>query len=157
MADYLTLAVLQNALGARYVLQHTDDDKDGVADTDVLASLISVSESDINIRINKGFVLPITVIDHGQRAYDSVVWLCIRAFKYHCHARRNTVEEQVANDYDMTLKQAEAMAKGGLALPGDPPVQRTSPESSQGSHRVLADVTTKPSNRSWTRDETGNM
>lgn len=157
MTDYLTLTVVQNALGIRFVKQHTDDDKDGTPDPDVLTSLYSVAEADVNIRLNKGFVLPITVSEHGQRAYDAVVWLCIRAFKYHCHARRSTVDEQIANDYDMTLKQAENMAKGSLALPGDPPVTRSSPESPQGSKRLLANVSTRPANRSWSRDETGNM
>ena len=157
MADYLTLTVVQNALGTRFVLQHTDDDKDGTPDTDVLAALYKAAESDINIRVNKGYVLPITVVDHGQMAYDAMENLCIGAFKYRCHLRRSTVDEQIANDYEMTLKSAEAMGKGGLAMPGDPPVQRTSPESSQGSHRLMATTSTKPSNRSWTRDETGNM
>ena len=157
MADYLTQTVLENALGVRFVLQHTDDDKDGSVDSAVLAMLIKAAESDIHDCLNKGYVIPITVADHGQRAYDAVEALCVRAFKYHCHLRRSTVDEQVANDYDKVIQLADNMAKGARALPGDPPVTRSSPESTQGSNRLLANVTNKPANRVWSRDETGNM
>ena len=53
-------------------------------------------------------------------------------------------------------KVAEAMAKGGLAMPGIPPVPRGG-ESPGGSARLLRDTSTKPDSRSWSRDDTGNM
>ncbi len=157
MADYLTQAILEARYGTQRVKEFLDDDGDGVVDTTRLDAVIADSEADVNACLNKGYVIPINVTDHGQRAYDAVVSLCARAAEYHMAVRRGQVPDSVRDRYDTTLRLALEMAKGVRALPGEPPVPRTSPESSQASHRLLATTDPKPVNRVWSRDDTGNM
>lgn len=157
MADYLTQTILENALSARTVIQCTDDLKTGSVNTTVLAQVIADTESDVNPRINKGFILPITVVDHGQRAFDAVMSFCIRVAKYHLYLRRNLVNEALANDYSEALKSAEKMGRGNLALPGDPPVPRSSPEALRVTSGSISTrtATTRPANRRWTKESQG--
>jgi len=159
MADYITQTDIERYCGGSdVVIQLTDDAGTGSVVTAVLDECIADAEADVNARLNKGYTLPITVVDHGQMAFDTVKQLCLRTVRYHLMMRRpETVTEVMANDYHEALKTAEAMAKGGHALPGDPPVQRSSPESSSGQNRIMADRSTKPTNRNWDRDTTGNM
>lgn len=157
MADYLTQAILEARYGTQRVKEYLDDDGDGAIDATRLSAIIADAEADINACLNKGYSLPITVADHGQRAFDAVVSLCTRAAEYHMANRRGGVTDAISDRYDTTLRIALEMAKGARALPGDPPVPRSSSEATKGSHRILAEVSVKPANRTWSRDETGNM
>lgn len=157
MADYLSQTILQNALGAKFVIQSTDDAGTGSVNTTVLAQVIAAAESDVNARLNTGYVLPITVSDHGQRAFDAVVSFCVRVAKYHLLYRRNLIKEAAANDYSEALKSCERMAKGNIAMPGDPPVPRSSPESPQVQYESISTRTAinRPNNRRWTKESQG--
>jgi len=161
MADYLDLTICTNAVGGTGALARlTNDAGAGTVDTTVLAQLIAAAEADVNACIYKGFQGPITVVDHGQRAYDTIVQLCTRVFKYHAFTRREIVQpdSQIQKDYETAISLAIEMAKGKKALAGIPPVVRTSPESPSVSDGNVSDLdsTARPASRRWTRESQGN-
>jgi phage gp36-like protein len=161
MADYLTQAICEVAVGGAGVLVKLTNDAGGATtDATVLAQLIAAAEADVNACIYKGFQGPITVVDHGQRAYDTIVQLCSRVFKYHAFSRREIVQpdSQIQKDYDTAISLAIEMAKGKKALAGIPPVPRGSPESPSISNGNVndQDTATRPASRRWTRESQGN-
>jgi phage gp36-like protein len=161
VAEYLTQTIMERHLGTNRLVQLTNDTGAGnVVDTDVLAQCMEDAEAEANMLVNTGFTIPITVAEHGQRAYDTMVMICKRICTYHLSKRRPEIldpDGTIAFDYKEVKKVAEKMAKGGHAMPGEPPVQRSSPEAPSASGRLLVDDSTKPNNRKWARDDTGNM
>jgi len=157
MADYLTQTILERRYGERAIIQVTNDAGTDSVDTDVLDALIADTEADVASLVGV-FPDPITVADHGQRAYDAMVQLCSRAFWYHATERRQSMRtDSVRQDYELVIVAAKEMKKGIRALPGDPPVTRSTSESPIARHDTLADVTAvnRPASRRWTRESQG--
>lgn len=160
MADYLTQTILENAFGAKRVIELTDDAGTGAVVTAVLDGVIAAAEADVNACLNKGYTLPITVVDHGQAAYDTVVQLCVRVARYHLYSRRPEMIEPdgyIVNDYKAALELAIEMSKGTRAMPGTPPVQRSSPEAPAASIESVTNLSVddRPEIREWTRESQG--
>lgn len=161
MADYLTQTIIERAIGTNRLVQLTNDTGAGnVVDTNVLDQCIDAAEADINACLNKGYRLPITVAAHGQPAYNAVVQMCVRAVRYHLHARRPEMlseEDNIVRDYKAALELAIEMSKGHRAMPGDPPVARSSPEAPAASIESVALLGSdeRPDVREWTRETQG--
>ena len=161
MADYLTQAIVERAIGANRLVQLTNDTgAGGAVDTNVMDQCIDAAEADVNACLNKGYRLPITVADHGQPAYNAVVQMCIRCVRYHLMARRPEMlakDGQIVEDYKAALELAIEMSKGQKAMPGDPPVARSSPEAPACSIESVANLSAddRPEVREWTRETQG--
>ena len=161
MADYVTQATLEAFIGAKLLVQLTDEGGTGTVQTGPLMACISAGEGDINARLYKGFQGPITVAQHGQRAYDIASGLAHRTTRYHLFSRRPHLLDQnswIVADYHAALDSATALAKGAQALAGDPPVPRTSPEAPAAASGNVNNrpSSTRPTSRNWTRESQGN-
>jgi phage gp36-like protein len=157
MADYLDQTVLEHYYGDAKLVQLTNSGSGTSVDTDVLDDLVSITEADIAALVGV-FPDPITIAGHGQRAYDAMVGLCCRAFEYHAARRRpHIMTDGVRQDYELVIVAAKEMKKGIRALPGDPPVPRSTSESPTARHDTLANVTSinRPASRRWTRESQG--
>jgi hypothetical protein len=152
---YLTTANVGQYLGTGALVQLTRDSGTGGVDAAIFAVIAGAAESTVHSYLGKGWPTPITVLAQGQDAYDAVVVLCMRAFKYHALYRRDLVTDQIANDFTELKKECLLMAKGGLALPGNPQPARSGAEAPESSSSIIDDLDPLPSARRWSRDAQG--
>jgi len=160
MADYLTEDKVARRVGARALIELTQDSGADVVDGDVLEQCIAWSEARMNAVLISGYggSLPINVKDHGQTAYDTVVGLCLDVVVYSLYSRRpKLVTEKMTKDYEDALMLGERMAKGRHAI-GIPPVPRSGAEAVAVTHSTISTRTSseRPDARNWTRKSQGN-
>jgi len=157
VADYLTQAIMVADIGEETLIELTDDESTGSVNTDVLDGCMDDGEADINACLS-AFDLPITVLKHGQVAYNTVLRLCKRTCRFHLYDRRpKLMSDRIRESYEDALALADNMAKGRRAL-GVPPVKRSSPMAPTASHSTVSTKTsrTRPPTRKWTRNSQGN-
>jgi len=158
VADYLTQAIMVDDIGEETLIELTDDESTGSVNTDVLDGCMDDGEADINACLS-AFDLPITVLKHGQVAYNTVLRLCKRTCRFHLYDRRpKLMSDRIRESYEDALALAEQMNKGRKGL-GVPPVPRTSAEAPKASVGTISERSsaTRPDNRHWTRKSQGNM
>jgi len=157
---YITEARAKLRIPNSTLVQLTNDAGSGTTiNSDVFTAVAEDVEAEVCGGLLKGFVHPITVETHGQDAFNAVVALCMHVLRWHLHMRKpETIVEGLAVDYEKTLKRAVEMAKGKLAMPGDPPVPRSGPEApaAASTNKNNVSSSSRPASRNWTRESQGN-
>lgn len=142
---YCTQTDLQKQLPPALVIQLTDDDADGAADSGVVADAIAKADNVINAYCAKRYDVPFTTVPDLIRglSVDLTVW--------NLYARKGLEKQSVTDRKVDAIKLLEGIASGkvSLGLTENAPV-----ESQAGAPEVTVDVDTD--NREITKDTLKN-
>jgi phage gp36-like protein len=113
--SYIVEADLSARASPAQLIQLTDDEKTGVADSTRILALLVSAEAEVNSYLATRYPVPLSPVP------DLVKELALDVAVYKLFARRQRVTADVRQTYEDALKKLEQIAKGVLTLGVDPP------------------------------------
>ncbi len=133
MTQYATIADLELAFGAAFILKLSDRDNTRQRNDAVLNAVLTRATSLANSYIDKKYSVPLAIPP------DFLVSAVIDVAVYQQSRDRMTGTEEMRKRYDDAVKLFEKIAKGDITLAGNEPAQNpdTGMDGASGSNDVF--------------------